>query len=96
MTGLPRGPLPRSHQQHWLSDEAVRVARQRFDNGCWSELPPVIRIDVLLKLADLIGQHQGELALLDTLEMGKPIKAALYDAHHLAPPIAVFLCGIRR
>jgi acyl-CoA reductase-like NAD-dependent aldehyde dehydrogenase len=66
-------------------DEAVRVARRRFDDGCWSGLSPVRRIEVLLKLAELIARHKAELALLDTLEMGKPIQAALHDAERFAP-----------
>ena len=66
-------------------EEAVRVARQRFNDGCWSELPPRERAEKLLKLADLIVQHKAELALLDSLEMGKPILAALYDAESYAP-----------
>lgn len=66
-------------------DEAVRIARQRFNDGCWSELPPARRVEVLLKLADLIVRHKAELALLDTLEMGKPIQAALADAEVYAP-----------
>ena len=68
-------------------DEAVRVARQRFSDGCWSELPPARRAEILFKLADLIVQHKVELALLDTLEMGKPILAALYDAETFAPSL---------
>jgi acyl-CoA reductase-like NAD-dependent aldehyde dehydrogenase len=66
-------------------DDAVRVARQRFDDGCWSELPPIRRAEILMKLADLIVEHKVELALLDSLEMGKPIQASLYDAEVLAP-----------
>lgn len=68
-------------------DEAVRVARHRFEDGCWSELPPARRGEVLLKLADLIVQHKADLALLDTLEMGKPIQAALHDAQEYAPSL---------
>jgi acyl-CoA reductase-like NAD-dependent aldehyde dehydrogenase len=68
-------------------DEAVRVARQRFTEGCWSELPPARRGDILLKLADLIVAHKDELALLDSLEMGKPIQSALYDAETFAPSL---------
>src|SRR6202040_370217 len=52
-------------------DEAVHVARQRFDEGCWSELPPVRRAEILQKLADLMVEHKTDLALLDTLEVGK-------------------------
>jgi len=66
-------------------DEAVRVARRRFNDGCWSELPPGRRAEILTRLADLIIQQKTELALLDTLEMGKPIKAALNDAENFAP-----------
>jgi acyl-CoA reductase-like NAD-dependent aldehyde dehydrogenase len=68
-------------------DEAVRVARRRFNDGCWSSLPPGRRGEILLKLADLIIQHKMQLALLDTLEMGKPIQAALHDAEHFAPDL---------
>jgi acyl-CoA reductase-like NAD-dependent aldehyde dehydrogenase len=68
-------------------DEAVRVARQRFDDGCWSELPPVQRVEVLLKLAELIVQNRTDLALMDSLEMGKPITAALYDCERFAPSL---------
>jgi acyl-CoA reductase-like NAD-dependent aldehyde dehydrogenase len=70
-------------------DDAVRVARQRFEDGCWSELPPARRADILTKLADLIVHHKEEIALLDTLEMGKPIQAALFDAE-------VFASGLLR
>ena len=66
-------------------DEAVRVARRRFNDGCWSEMPAARRMEILIKLAELMVQHKSELALLDCLEMGKPIKAALYDAEIYAP-----------
>ena len=66
-------------------DEAVRVARQRFNDGCWHELPAVRRGEILIKLADLIVAHKDELALLDNLEMGKPMQAALFDAGYVAP-----------
>jgi acyl-CoA reductase-like NAD-dependent aldehyde dehydrogenase len=66
-------------------DEAVRSARRSFNNGSWSRLPPTRRAEILLKLADLIVEKKAELALLDCLEMGKPIQAALFDAEHYAP-----------
>jgi acyl-CoA reductase-like NAD-dependent aldehyde dehydrogenase len=66
-------------------DEAMLVARQRFNDGCWSELPPARRAEILMKWAVLIVEHKAEIALLDTLEMGKPIQAALYDAETFAP-----------
>ncbi|WP_129649583.1 aldehyde dehydrogenase family protein [Peristeroidobacter agariperforans] len=66
-------------------DQAVRVARQRFDDGCWSNVSPFRRMEVLLKLAELITKNKIQLALLDTLEMGKPITASLFDAETFAP-----------
>lgn len=65
-------------------DDAVRTARRRFEDGCWSELPPSRRAEVLVALADLIVEHKAEIALLDTLEMGKPIQDALADAQGMA------------
>ncbi|MEH6575525.1 MAG: aldehyde dehydrogenase [Amphritea sp.] len=54
-------------------DIAVENALQAFRSGVWSEMPPKQRKRILLKLADLIEQHQDEFALLDTLDMGKSI-----------------------
>lgn len=68
-------------------DDAVRVARQRFNDGCWSALPPARRGEILLKLADLIVRNKSDFALLDTLEMGKPIQASLVDAETIAPAL---------
>ena len=75
-------------------DEAVRAARRRFDDGCWSELAPARRGEVLMKLADLIVKHKTELALLDALEMGKPIQAALFDAEVFAPTMLRSWAGL--
>lgn len=68
-------------------DEAVRVARRRFEDGCWSELMPTQRCEILLKLAELIIRDKVQIALLDSLEMGKPVSAALYDAEQFAPTL---------
>ncbi|WP_035572789.1 aldehyde dehydrogenase [Halomonas halocynthiae] len=61
------------------ADQAVKVAREAFDKGAWSRMAPAKRKQVLLKLADLMQTHKNELALLDTLDMGKPINSALGD-----------------
>jgi acyl-CoA reductase-like NAD-dependent aldehyde dehydrogenase len=68
-------------------DEAVKVARKRFNEGVWSQVPPGRRGEILCRLADLIVQHKGELALLDTLEMGKPLTQSLFDAEQFAAPL---------
>jgi acyl-CoA reductase-like NAD-dependent aldehyde dehydrogenase len=67
--------------------EAVRVARACFDDGRWSQLPPARRAEILVKLAELMTEHKAEIALLDSLEMGKPIQAALQDAGTFAPDL---------
>ncbi len=59
-------------------DRAVAAARRAFDSGRWSDASPVQRKRVLLRFADLMEQHAEELALLETLDMGKPIKDSLY------------------
>jgi len=53
-------------------DIAVRSSRAAFEGG-WSKFTPAERQAVLLKLADLIDREWEELALMDTLEMGRPI-----------------------
>ena len=59
------------------ADAAVQVARARFESGVWSRLAPVKRKQALLRFAALIEEHREELALLETLDMGKPITDAL-------------------
>ncbi|WP_166255747.1 aldehyde dehydrogenase [Marinobacter salicampi] len=59
------------------ADIAVVAARQSFERGTWRHLAPARRKAVLMAFADLIRQHQEELALLECLDMGKPISHAL-------------------
>ena len=54
-------------------DAAVRAARRAFDDGRWSRRAPAERKQVLLRFADLLEANLEELALLDSLEGGKPI-----------------------
>lgn len=54
-------------------DNAVSAARRAFDDGRWRLLAPGDRKAVLLRLADLVRENADELALLDTLDAGKPI-----------------------
>ena len=57
-------------------DRAVAAARAAFNKGVWSEETPQNRKVVLLKLADLIRANLDELALLDSMDMGKPVEDA--------------------
>jgi gamma-glutamyl-gamma-aminobutyraldehyde dehydrogenase len=54
-------------------DRAVQAARRAFASGEWSRRKPADRKRLLLAFADRLEAHAGELALLDTLEAGKPI-----------------------
>jgi len=58
-------------------DAAVRSARIAFEDGRWAHQPPAERKRVLRRFAELITQHKDELALLETLDMGKPIQYSL-------------------
>ncbi|NUO85608.1 MAG: aldehyde dehydrogenase [Cupriavidus sp.] len=70
-------------------DRAVAAARQAFEQGVWSGLSPRERKAVLLRLAALIETHREELALLETLDMGKPIGDTLaYDVPEAARTFA--------
>jgi aldehyde dehydrogenase (NAD+) len=57
-------------------DRAVKSARAAFE-GPWSKFKPSERQAVLLKLADLIEAEFDDIALVDTLEMGRPISPSL-------------------
>ncbi len=54
-------------------NRAVKAARRTFESGCWSRMKPADRKKVLLKFADLVEKNADEIALLDTLNAGKPI-----------------------
>lgn len=58
-------------------DLAVAAANESFLSGSWSGKPPKERKKVLLRLADLMEQYRDELALTDTLDMGKSIAEML-------------------
>ena len=55
-------------------DAAVASARAAFEDRRWAGKSPAQRKRTMIKFADLIVSHTEELALLETLDMGKPIK----------------------
>lgn len=66
-------------------DAAVAAARAAFERGEWSKADPDERKGILLRFAQLIEDHADELALLDSLDAGKP----LTDTRNLDVPDAV-------
>jgi gamma-glutamyl-gamma-aminobutyraldehyde dehydrogenase len=58
-------------------DRAVAAARRSFESGVWRDAAPVSKKKVLLRFAELIRAHTDEIALLETLDVGKPIANAI-------------------
>ncbi|MCA3000538.1 MAG: aldehyde dehydrogenase [Rhodocyclaceae bacterium] len=58
-------------------DLAVAAARRAVNDGRWSGQSPKARKQVMVRFADLIETHRDELALMETLDMGKPIRYSL-------------------
>ncbi|WFU47240.1 aldehyde dehydrogenase [Sinorhizobium terangae] len=75
MDGRPGPELARGNSKD--IDAAVAAARAAFESGIWRKKEPLEKKKIMLRWADLIRQHGEELALLDTLDVGKPIMASL-------------------
>jgi gamma-glutamyl-gamma-aminobutyraldehyde dehydrogenase len=58
-------------------DVAVAAARKAFRGGAWSRMAPRERMDILYRYTKLIEDNAEQLAVLDTLDMGKPISDML-------------------
>ena len=61
---------------------AVRSARRAFEEGPWARMAPVERKKILIRLCELLLANREELALLDSLSMGKPVM----DAYNIDVP----------
>ena len=57
-------------------DDAGNAARKSFDSGAWTRLDPTDRARRIFKLADLIEKHADELAVLESIDNGKPAHLA--------------------
>ena len=66
-------------------DRAVQSARDAFEDGRWRDLAPRARKKIMHRLADLLEAHADELALLESLDTGKPIS----DARAVDIPLAI-------
>ena len=55
------------------ADKAVGIARSAFESGVWADMAPADRKMVLVRWAELIEEHADEIALLECLDVGKPI-----------------------
>ena len=66
-------------------DFAVEKARLAFESGVWSRAHPGERKRLLRRVVKLLERHAHELAVLETLESGKPI----YDVQTIDIPEAL-------
>jgi aldehyde dehydrogenase (NAD+) len=57
-------------------DLAAKAARKAFTEGPWPKMNASERGRLLHRLADLVEQHQEELAALESLDNGKPLRDA--------------------
>lgn len=55
-------------------DFAVSKAREAFEQGHWSKLHPSERKEILIRLAKLIKRNHHELAVMESLDSGKPVR----------------------
>src|SRR3990172_9523284 len=55
-------------------NRAVKAARKAFEEGPWGKMNARDRGRLLYKLTELIAENADELALLETLDNGKPIR----------------------
>lgn len=58
-------------------DRAVASGLAQFRSGVWSRMAPRERMNILYRYAELLEEHSAEFALLDVLDMGKPIQDML-------------------
>lgn len=57
-------------------DRAVAAAREAFDHGPWTKMNPTERSKLIWRLADLIDHHGDELAQIESMDNGKPVREA--------------------
>src|SRR5271169_5116703 len=58
-------------------DRAVKAGRAAFDSGVWRDADPQYKKKVLLRFAELIRENGDEIALLETLDVGKVISNSI-------------------
>jgi aldehyde dehydrogenase (NAD+) len=59
--------------------QAVEAAQQALDRGAWADLLPAGRARLLYRIGTLLREHAEELAEVETLDCGKPIRQARAD-----------------
>lgn len=58
-------------------DAAVKAARKAFESGVWSKMHPSERKKIFLRFVKLMEEHMVELAVLESIDSGKPVSECL-------------------
>jgi len=74
-------------------DDAVRAARQAFEAGPWATMTSSDRGRAIWRLGDLIEEHADELAMLETIDNGKPLAVARGADVALAADLFRYMAG---
>src|SRR5271154_4108591 len=74
-------------------EQAVRAARNAFDNGPWRRMTASERGRLIWKLADLLEQHTEEFGYIESLDNGKPLSVAKAADVPLAVDLFRYMAG---
>ncbi len=74
-------------------NRAVEAARQAFREKSWRQMTPQARGVLMWKLADLMAEHLEELAQIDSLDMGMPLRQAQYGTVPMAIDHMRYMAG---
>ncbi len=74
-------------------DRAVKAARKAFESGHWRQLTPSQRGKLIWKIGDLILENLDELAELESIDNGKPMKVAQVADVPLAADLFHYMAG---
>lgn len=74
-TGLKLADIPSCGAED--VDLAVQAARKAFESGVWSRMYPSERKKIFLRFVKLMEENLVELAVLESIDSGKPIRECL-------------------
>ncbi len=90
-TGEILTTVPRSDSSD--VDHAVVCARRAFENPAWRDMKPSARSKLLWRIGELIEKNLDDLARLESLNAGKPLKSAKNGDMRPAADIFYYYAG---
>ncbi|WP_103105757.1 aldehyde dehydrogenase [Brevibacillus reuszeri] len=71
--------------------KTIEIAQKAFESGIWSNKSVEERSEILCRMSDLVLERVEELATLETMDVGKPIKESLgFDIPRAAQNLRFF------